>query len=402
MRHSALTPVFTGLRWALHALLVALVVFAMVHASVVQSAHEVAVHVLGSAMLVVYLGGAAVSRVRWLTGRRLSIFAIVWIGVLTLVWLSMLMVTLDAAYIVFPLFFLFLHLLPMTAGIVMVVVSTTLTIAMLGYHSGISVGGVIGPVIGASVALAISGGYGALYREAQEREKLIGELQETRGELAIAEREAGVLAERERLAREIHDTVAQGLSSIQILLHAAERSDPDRPGVEQLQLARETAADALVDARRIIRELTPPVLDEQTLAGALTRLTASSEHTLRTSGRPTRVRFHRVGEMRPLPMAIETTLLRVAQSGIANVQQHAGATVLDVTLTFDEDAVTLDVVDDGAGFDAASLERRANSSFGLAAMRGRVTELGGTLTIESAPGEGTALAATIPLTEETS
>ncbi|WP_166980172.1 sensor histidine kinase [Paramicrobacterium fandaimingii] len=400
MRHSALAPVFTGLRWALHALLVALIVFASVHAEVLQSEHARAVQVLGGAMLVVYFGGAGAAHLSVFTGKRLSLFSYVWIGLLGLVWLGMLMVTMDAAYIVFPLFFLFLHLLPMTAGIVSVVVSTTLTIAMLGYHSGISVGGVVGPVIGASVALAISGGYSALYREAREREKLIDELTATRGELAIAEREAGVLAERERLAREIHDTVAQGLSSIQILLHATERVDPDRPGIEQLQLARQTAADALVDTRRIIRELTPPVLDEQTLAGALSRLAASAEHTLRTSGRATRVRFHLVGEAQPLPMITETTLLRVAQSAIANVQQHAKATALDITLTFDEDAVTLDVVDDGTGFDTATLDKRNSTSFGLTAIRRRVIELGGSMSIESVPGEGTALAATIPLTEE--
>ncbi|MCW4458951.1 sensor histidine kinase [Microbacterium sp. MPKO10] len=399
MRHSALTPVFTGLRWALHALLIGLIIFAIVHADVVQSQHALAVQVLGAALLVVYLGGAGAAHLRWVRN-RVSLFSVVWLSVLCLVWLAMLMVTVDAAYIVFPLFFLFLHLLPVTAGTVAVVVSTTLTIAMLGYHSGISVGGVIGPVIGATVALAISGGYSALYREAREREKLIDELTTTRGELAVAEREAGVLAERERLAREIHDTVAQGLSSIQLLLHAAERSDPDRPGLEQLQLARETAADALGDARRIIRELTPPALDEQTLAGALRRLSASAEHTMRASGRSTAVRFHLVGETHPLPMAVETTLLRVAQSGIANVQQHADASVLDVTLTLDEDAVTLDVVDDGRGFDTTPIERRSNASFGLTAIRRRVMELGGTLSIESAPGEGTALAATIPVTEE--
>src|SRR5699024_5018115 len=144
----------------------------------------------------------------------------------------MLMMTMDAAYVAFPLFFLFLHLLPATGGVIGVVVTTTLTISMLGFHAGGSVGGVVGPVIGAGIALAISAGYAVLRREAEEREQLITELQTTRGELAVAEREAGVMAERERLAREIHDTVAQALSSIQILLHAAERVDADRAGLD--------------------------------------------------------------------------------------------------------------------------------------------------------------------------
>ncbi len=397
VRHSALTPVFTGLRWALHLLLIALIIFAMVHADIAAAPHTLAIQVLGAAMLVVYLGGAAVAHMGRLSGRMLRVISFIWIGVLTLIWACMLMVSVDAAFVVFPLFFLFLHVLPVTAGVTAVIVTTTMSIAMLGYHSGISVGGVVGPVIGATVALAISAGYGALYREAEEREKLIAELQATRGELAVAEREAGVLAERERLAREIHDTVAQGLSSIQILLHAAERVDADRAGLEQLQLARQTAADALVDTRRIIRELTPPALDEQTLSAALARLAASAEHTMRAGGRSTTVRFHLVGEPVPLPMAVETTLLRVAQSGIANVQQHANARTLDVTLTVEEDAVSLDVVDDGDGFDPATISAQKSASFGLTAVRHRITELGGALTVESAPGEGTALAATIPL-----
>lgn len=400
MRHSALTPVFTVLRWALHLLLIALIVFAMAHAVVVDSPHTMFIHVLGSAMLAVYLGGAAVAHLRPLTGRRLSVVSFVWVGALAVLWLAMMTVTVDAAYIVFPLFFLFLHILPTMLGVISIVVSTTLTILMFGYHSGHSVGGVVGPVIGAGVALAISAGYGALYREAEERERLIAELQATRGELAVAEREAGVLAERDRLAREIHDTVAQGLSSIQLLLHAAERVDAARPGLDQIQLARQTAADALVDTRRIIRELTPPALDEQTLHGALRRLAASAEHTMRAGGRPTEVRFHHVGDARPLPMPVETTLLRVAQSALANVQQHAEASVVDVTLTIESDAVTLDVVDDGVGFDSAATLGARPESFGLTAIRRRVTELGGSLVVESTPGEGTALAATIPCREE--
>lgn len=400
MRHSTLTPVFTAMRWALHLLLLALIVFAMVHAIVTGDPAVHGIVATGAAMIVVYLGGAGIMHLRPMHGTRLTITSYLWLGVLTLLWAGMLMMTMDAAYVAFPLFFLFLHLLPATGGVIGVVVSTTLTISMLGFHAGGSVGGVVGPVIGAGIALAISAGYAVLRREAEEREQLITELQTTRGELAVAEREAGVMAERERLAREIHDTVAQALSSIQILLHAAERVDAERAGLDQIQLARETAADALVDARRIIRELTPPALDEQTLSGALRRLAGSAEHTMRAGGGGTQVRFHEVGEARPLPMAVETTLLRVAQSGIANVQQHAGAQAVDVTLTIDEDQVSLDVVDDGVGFDPDRLRTSPGRSFGLTAIRRRVTELGGDLTLESAPGDGTALAATIPCGKE--
>lgn len=115
----------------------------------------------------------------------------------------------------------------------------------------------VGPIIGAAVAVAIGLGYQALYREAAERGRLIDELMNTREELASTSRDAGKFAERERLAAEIHDTVAQGLSSIQMLLHAAERADPDSPAIRQISLARETAADSLAETRQLIAELTP-------------------------------------------------------------------------------------------------------------------------------------------------
>ena len=182
-------------------------------------------------------------------------------------------------------------MLPPKIAVAVVALTTGVTILALGMEVGFAIGGVIGPLIGAGVALTIGFGYRALYREAEERQQLITELLETRGELAIAERSAGMLAERERLAREIHDTVAQSLSSIQLLLHAAERLDTARPGLKQLQLARETAADSLVDTRRIIRELTPPALDDRTLPAALKRLAASTEQTLRAGGAATAVNF---------------------------------------------------------------------------------------------------------------
>ncbi len=399
MNHSALTPVFAGLRWSLHLLLIGLIVVVMVRPILDDRLNVTAVHSASVAMLVVYLGGAYVAhRLPAMVSGRWA--GALWVLALTLVWLVLLWMTADAAFIAFPLFFLYLRLLPVGAAVLAVVVSTGVTVISVGMHSEFSVGGVLGPMIGAGVAVAIAQGYRALYREAEERQRLISELVETRDELALAERAAGVLAERERLAREIHDTVAQGLSSIQLLLHAAERLDADRPGLEQLQLARETARDSLVDTRRIIAELTPPALDDRTLPGALRRLAATTEHTLRAGGAGTSVHFQLVGDVVPLPMSVDATLLRIAQGAIANVARHAGASRAELTLTYQSDSVILDVVDDGAGFDPdspAGVSDRA--SFGLTAIRQRVDGLGGTLSVESRPGEGTALAATIPITD---
>ncbi|MET1052672.1 MAG: sensor histidine kinase [Mycetocola sp.] len=399
MNHSALTPVFAGLRWSLHLLLIGLLALVMVRATLMNAPNVAAVHGASVVMLAVYLGGAYLAHRRpdlvskaW-TGR-------VWVLALSLVWLVLVVLSQDAAFIVFPLFFLYLQLLPTQVAILAVAVSTAVTVTAVGLHAEFTIGGVLGPMIGAGVAVAIGLGYRALYREAEERQALIGALVETRDELAIAERAAGVLAERERLAREIHDTVAQGLSSIQLLLHAAERLDGERPGIDQLRLARQTAADSLVDTRRIIAELTPPALDDRTLPGALRRLAAQTEHTLRAAGASTAVHFQLVGDAVPLPMSVDATLLRIAQGAIANVARHASASRAELTLTYQPDSVTLDVVDNGAGFDPdAAAGALRSTSFGLTAIRQRVSALGGTLSVESAPGEGTALAATIPITD---
>ncbi|GGE92446.1 sensor histidine kinase [Mycetocola zhadangensis] len=399
MNHSALTPVFAVLRWSLHSLLIALIVVVMVRAVMVDDPATAVIHALSVLLLATYLGGSLVAHLepefvassRWVP--------LLWVSLLTIFWGGLLAVTPDAAFIVFPLFFLYLQLLPAKAAVTAVTLSTAITILAIGVPSGFAVGGVIGPLIGAGVAVTIGFGYRALYREAEERQQLITELLETRGELAAAERSAGMLAERERLAREIHDTVAQSLSSIQLLLHAAERLDAERPGLEQLRLARETAADSLVDTRRIIRELTPPALDDRTLPAALNRLAVSTEQTLRAGGAPTAVNFLVEGTPVPLPMTADATLLRIAQGAIANVARHAKATRADVTLTYQSDSVTLDVVDDGIGFvpEEAAISAAAAGSFGLTAIRQRVDALGGVLTIESGNGEGTALAVTLPI-----
>lgn len=180
--------------------------------------------------------------------RRLPSY--LWLLGLSVEWVCLVWLTPDAAYLVFPLFFLYLHVLGRRWGTLAVLVAVGVSILALGLHGGWSVGGVVGPLVGAGVAVVIGLGYQSVAREAAERERLMADLVATRDRLVATEHESGVLAERSRLAREIHDTVAQGLSSIQMLLHAAERADPTRPGIEHVRLARETAATNLADTSR--------------------------------------------------------------------------------------------------------------------------------------------------------
>lgn len=393
--HSALTPVFSGLRIGLHALIVALTGLVIVRSLVDGTADPAVVVALSLVFLVTYAGGGALAR------RRPSrVLVPVWMALLLLEWLGLTLLTPDAAFIVFPLFFLQLHVLPLRAGVPLVLLSVLLTVGAMSVHVGLSLGATLGPLVGAGVAVAVGLGYRALLREARERQNLIDDLLATRAELAAAARDAGTLAERERLAREIHDTVAQGLSSIQLLLHAAERSVTDAHALEHLRLARDTAAANLQETRRFIRELTPPALDTQTLPGALTRLAASMAHTAPDNAPATRVSVHVTGDPVALSMALETTLLRIAQGSLANVARHAGARRAEVTLSYMTDEVALDIVDDGRGFTPADSGAHSPDSFGLTAIRQRVERLGGSFVLESAPGQGTALAVTFPTGQE--
>jgi len=351
--------------------------------------------VVAASLLVglVYAIGPAVTVVR--TTRA---GAVVWLGVLLAAWLVLLTLTSDGVWLAFPLFLLELHLLPAAIGVAAVIGTTVAAILGFAGHEGATPAAVVGPVLGAAVATATVLGYGALYRESEQRQRLIEELTETRAELAAAERTAGVHAERERLSREIHDTLAQGLASIQLLLRAAGRALPDDPGVAATYVdrARQTAQDNLVEARRVVRALAPAALETATLPAALQRL---CETTADQTGLDLRLDVD--GEAVALPPSYDVALLRIAQSGVANVVRHARADRARLTLSYLDTHVRLDVVDDGVGFDPGTARdlRHPDGGFGLAAMGARARELGGSFAVESAPGKGTALAASFPYVE---
>lgn len=374
-----LRPVFLGLRLSLHLLVTALVGFIIARQVFEPAVHSSWIVSVAIVLFVSYIGGAFLTRSGVSSATRL-----VWLSLITIEGLALVFLTPDGAFLVFPLFFLQLHLLRARWAVPAIAVSTAVTVAALAMHSGWNVGGIIGPIIGASVAVVIGLGYRALYRETQQRQQLIEELLTTRAQLAAREHEAGTQEERSRLAREIHDTVAQGLSSIQLLLHAAERGGVTGDALKQVRLARETAATNLEETRAFIRALAPPALDGQSLVDAVTRLAATA------SVDGLAVTPHVSGTARTLAMPLETTLLRIAQASLANVSQHASASHAELTLTYLDDWVSIDIVDDGRGFDPTVMERPG--AFGLVSLRERVEKLGGTLAVESHQGTGTAIA----------
>jgi len=248
----------------------------------------------------------------------------------------------------------------------------------------------------AAVAFTIAaagGGFAIFYgswvsriiEQSAERAVIIDQLEATRAELDAIQHEAGRMAERQRLATDIHDTLAQGFTSVLMLIQAAQADlDGSHPRAgRHLDLAARTARENLAEARVLVQDLAPAQLDGGTLPDALRRLSQAPgvDASFGLSGAP-----------RPLPMATEVVLLRVCQEALANVRKHAGARSAAVRLDYDPDAIRLEVSDDGAGFDPA----RANGGYGLRGMRTRVAEAGGTLTVRSAPGAGTHVSAMVP------
>ena len=212
-------------------------------------------------------------------------------------------------------------------------------------------------------------------------------------QLLIQAREAGIHDERQRMAREIHDTLAQGLTGIITQLQAADRAR-EHPAQWQRHLdhVQALARDSLAAARRSVAAMRPAELEGSHLPAAIADFAARWSQT---SGVVARVET--TGEPRPMLAEIEVTLFRVAQEALANVAKHAGATKVGLTLSYVDDAVMLDVRDDGVGFVlAASSTGVDGSGFGLSGMRQRVERVAGSLTIESAPGEGTAVNASVP------
>ncbi|WP_228718371.1 sensor histidine kinase [Kitasatospora acidiphila] len=210
-------------------------------------------------------------------------------------------------------------------------------------------------------------------------------------QLVTQAREAGVLDERQRMAGEIHDTIAQGLTGIVRQLEAAERfdADPERR-LHHVATARQLARESLAEARRSVQALRPGPLADAQLPDAVQDL---AERWERSSGVAAGVTV--TGTAFPLPPALEVVLFRAAQEGLANIAKHARASRVGLTLSYTHEVVLLDVLDDGVGFEPPD-ETASGQSYGLTAMRQRLLQVGGSLAIESAPGEGTALSISVP------
>jgi signal transduction histidine kinase len=252
------------------------------------------------------------------------------------------------------------------------------------------VGGLISVTFGSLFAIWVT----RIIEQSYERRQLIEQLEATRSELAAAEREGGRLAERQRLARDIHDTLAQGFVSIVLQLQAAEAELPEDATQARghLERARRTARENLAEARRLVWDLRPEALSAAPLGQALRRLAGRVEEETGLDATATVT-----GTPQPLSPDAEVTLLRVTQEALANVTRHANAGRVAVTLSYMDGEATLDVRDDGSGFASTADGYGPNGGLGLRGMRERIEALGGRLAVESAPGQGTTIAVTVPV-----
>ena len=347
-------------------------------------------------LAVTALGGMAVCTLAW--GRRATWLpqhdwrTFTFVGAVVALWTLALWaspVAVAAVPAVYPLVFATLSLraaLAVTTGINLI--PLVLVLLLQGIRSPnlpvaiafTLVGLVATPVIGIVIMTSM--------RQRRELTALVAELAATRAESGRLSREAGTAAERERLAREIHDTLAQGFTSIVTLAQAVEPElETDVAAAKRhVELIRKTARENLDEARAMVAELTPSALAGGSLPAAIQR---QCDRLSDESG--ITVTLHTDSDFAQLGMATDVVLLRAAQEAFANIRRHARASCVVVHLSPSGRGVRLSVADNGIG-----LADNKSAGFGLSGMRARVAQVGGTTTVAPTPGGGTTVTVEVP------
>lgn len=246
----------------------------------------------------------------------------------------------------------------------------------------------------AVVTLAFSAAFGGwtirIITQSAERADLIAELDASREEVARLSAERGALAERARMSREIHDTLAQGFTSLLMLVQVVESEMTGAPDEARRHLAlmARTARENLAEARALVTGDGPAGLDGSSLPDAVRRLVA--RHREQTGAAAT---VEVTGAVRPLPAGVEVVALRGCQESLSNARRHAGpAAPVTVSLEYAAEALCLRVRDEGRGFGTGT----RSGGYGLAGIRARAGEIGGTADVRSAPDSGTEVVITLP------
>lgn len=270
-----------------------------------------------------------------------------------------------------------------------------LFLAGKGWRLDIGPGDALALLLIAASSAMLSLFISSIMKQSEERKRLIQELEAARASLAVVERKAGVFAERQRLAQQIHDSVAQGFVGIVTHLEAAEESLGGRePSAgRHIAEAKTGARESLDEARRLVWDLRPDLRDGAPLPEVLQRQLAEWSGKSGVAGIQVVT-----GTVRPLDPNRETALLQAAREALSNIRNHAKARRVTLTLSYMEDEVALDVHDDGTGLaGSGGPGAPGRGGFGLKALEERVRALRGQLTLESASGKGTTLTVSLPL-----
>ncbi|TNM38322.1 sensor histidine kinase [Nocardioides albidus] len=388
--HGILAPASRLDRWLLVVLVVLLAACA---------ARYVDRHGLGTTGVAI-LAGAAVLGLAYATRGLLadrSWWPTAWVSGMVVLWGALTALAPSFAWCAVPVAFAVLQVLPFAWAVGTVVLMTVhLTLAWQRIISGFDPVQVAGPI---GIALVTVLAYRALDNESRARQDLVDRLVEAQAELAEEQHRTGALAERTRLSREIHDSVGQGLSSINLLLQAAEQAWDSQPATARghVRTAAATARDGLDEVRRVVRDLAPADLAGDVTGTALPDALRRAADQWAQAAPGMRVEVRVDGAPAVVPPDVAAALVRSARGALANVREHAQAQRVALTLTYHLDEVVLDVRDDGRGFEPAHVRASGTRGRGLAGIRDRARALGGRADVESAPGEGTTVSIRFPV-----
>lgn len=318
-----------------------------------------------------------------------------WLAVVAALWVGLVQVSADFVWLEFPLVMLACVILPRWWELLAAAGLLCVSLWAVAAPGG-NIGAVVGPSIGTVLAVFIVHAYRALRAEADHYKQMAEDLRSAQRERAAAEHAAGVAQERARLAREVHDTMAQGLSSIVLLGRALDKQlGEGSPARETLDVIRSTAADNLAEARRFVKANSADTASIEAASGGdkpqrvalptrLERLARAASDRQRALGEPLEVQVNAVD----LPEPAASVAERMVREGLSNIVRHAGASKAVITVDKLGATATIDVFDNGRGISG-------KEGYGLKGLRARVEEIGGELSVE-----GNVLAATLPVEEQ--
>ncbi|AHW63057.1 Putative two-component system, sensory histidine kinase [Corynebacterium glyciniphilum AJ 3170] len=423
--HTSLPRILGTLRIALHVVFAALSAFALVRVILDGAGRGGAAVVVILLLTGVYLAGTVAEK-RVADGRnvpgmlgpaRLRSLAPWWLLVLLVLWAGATALSHHAVWLLFPLTFLILAVLDMYGrlrgltfgavhvGVLLLAWAVGAFVPPLTGQGG-GVAAVVGPGIGVVFAAGAYWTYRALTGEAERQRATADELRRTRDRLLVAEKNAGRLEERERISRDIHDTLAQGFNAVVLLSRAAStavRQQRVDDALTQLSLIERTAGDNLNEARELIRDLSAGLPDGpvEPVEDALRRIVDDVTATQRALGDGLVVEMELSQQVMgaALPARVQDAVVHVVKESLTNVVKHAGAREVLISVRMENDdedsTLMLDVHDDGRGIDLDEVERPTGDGYGLTGMRLRVDEAGGDFDVLT--GAGTCITASFTL-----